>query len=193
MVPEYPRIAAGLNWCYREYVRREVGRHLGHLSEIRSVLQFEGTETVLTRADGSRENVGMVRIEAGGRVFTRTSTLDTILTELSSLALDMAHQQSRSVYAAMDKVCEESGQTFDARGQRLDADLFLKALEMVEIDFDDLGRPRLPTLVVGGGPDAVRTLLSQQDDPEVKKRFDALISDKYEAWRDREASRKLAG
>ncbi len=193
MTPEYPRISAGLNWFYREYVRREVARYLGHLSEIRSVLQFEGTETVLTRADGTRENIGMVRIEAGGRVFTRSSTVDTILTELSRLAVEMARQQSRSFYAAMDKVCEESGQTFDARGQRLDADLFLKALEMVEIDFDEEGRPQLPKLVVGGGPEAVRTLLSQQDDPEVKRRFDALIADKYEAWRDREASRKLAG
>lgn len=193
MVPEYPRISAGLNWLYREYVRQEAARFLGHLSEIRSVLQFEGTETVLARADGTRENVGMVRIEAGGRVFTRDSTFQTILDELSRLALDMARQQSRSFYAAMDKVCEESGQTFDARGQRLDADLFLKALAMVDIDFDEQGRPQLPKFVVGGGPDAVKTLLSQQDDPEVKKRFDALIADKYEAWRDREASRKLAG
>jgi len=68
-------------------------------------------------------------------------------------------------------------------------DLIMTMWESMDIDFDETGNPRLPTIVASS---KIREQLEKQEiTDEQKERFEQLIERKRFEWRDRESNRKL--
>lgn len=91
------------------------------------------------------------------------------------------------------KTLDEVGQVVDAGGKPLDAELIFRAIESVQIDFDDDGNHHNFSIVVGPElyPRLQEELQKIADDPVLKRRHDELMDRKWMEWRDRKAARKL--
>jgi hypothetical protein len=95
----------------------------------------------------------------------------------------------------MSEGVQKVGNTIDGGGQRFSAELFLQVIEKIWIEFTADGSPQMPTVHISPNQtdDVKRTIERLESEPELKKRFDAIMIKKREEWRAREADRKLVG
>jgi hypothetical protein len=151
----------------------------------------------MVRADGSEETIEMKHHQAEVRI--SDEELEHLSTEeihrkFDEAAREMARQMTQTCFQTVEKGVKEVGNVVHYAG-RLTIDDVLGFYEKVLIDFDDNGRPELPTIICGKDMmEELRGLNSQiESDPETNKRFAELMVSKKEEWRDREASRRLVG
>jgi hypothetical protein len=124
-----------------------------------------------------------------------TMTIDVLVERMRHGAQDMAAQISKGSFQSISDAVDKVGNVVNGKGAPFSADLYLEALEKIQIDFGPDGKPRLPTVVVAPskGPQIPRVLESLEKDPTLSAKFDRLIEKKREEWLVREASRKLVG
>ncbi|MCK4818719.1 hypothetical protein KA005_23305, partial [bacterium] len=95
----------------------------------------------------------------------------------------------------LNEVTAKTGNVVDAGGQPLSHELLLKTLETIQLDFDDNGKPIMPTLVVS--PQQYEKIkvknIEWENDPECQKQFEQMMNRKRKEWHDRESNRKLVG
>ena len=98
------------------------------------------------------------------------------------------------IYATISEVTDKAGTTIQARG-RFDADLFLEAMETIEIDFDPDGSPRFPSLHIhpSSSKDVHRVREEFEASPRLQKRMEEVLEQQRAAWLAREGRRKLVG
>ena len=80
------------------------------------------------------------------------------------------------LFAALGRASEAVGTSFNAGGRPLSAEVVAEALERMEIDFNDDGSPRLPSIVVGEGTQL------PEDTPEGRRMIDDVIARKREQF-----------
>jgi hypothetical protein len=71
-----------------------------------------------------------------------------------------------------------------------------KSLERILLDFDDQGKPIMPTMLSGSqelAAELSEALHQIETTPDLRRRFEAVIDRKREEWRARESSRNLVG
>ena len=125
-----------------------------------------------------------------------TMTPEQMLQRLDAVSLDMVRQQSDMFIRFMSATSAEVGGIIDGNGRPLNPDTFFEAIERLDLDFDENGKPSGLKIVVTGpnatkeAPDLLEALSSN---PEYSARYDALMEKKRMEWRDRESTRKLAG
>ena len=110
------------------------------------------------------------------------------------MIFDMVRKQTGFALERMSEDIPKS-QNVDAKGKKLDAELILKMLETIQLEFYPDGRPHA-LHVVGGlfTPERLKAVDEEfQSNPELQKRRDELMARKREEWRAREADRKLVG
>ena len=115
--------------------------------------------------------------------------LNAVLKTLDKTASDVAEKQTKFFFSRLDAICEESGQTSDAKGRPMSYDLIFEMLEGFDIDFDDRGSPLLPTIISSQKIKSCFDKVEMTD--EQKERFEELIEQKRSEWRDRESNRRL--
>ncbi|HXJ20846.1 MAG TPA: hypothetical protein VMT03_11495 [Polyangia bacterium] len=93
------------------------------------------------------------------------------------------------VFEGMKDAISKGGNVVDAKGRPFDWDVYLDALDMVELDFDDEGKPKLQTLVVH--PDVLERIKNLPFTDEQKARGDAIIARKKLEFDARRRVRKL--
>jgi hypothetical protein len=92
-------------------------------------------------------------------------------------------------FAGLDRVLELSGRVSNAGGKPFSWDAVLDELEMLEIEFDEKGRPNEPTIVCG--PELAAKMRSLPITPEQNKRWAEIIARKREEFNARRRHRKL--
>ena len=68
-------------------------------------------------------------------------------------------------------------------------------METIWINFNADGTARMPTMVISpSNQESVKAMIQQMENsPELKKRFDYIMTEKREEWNAREADRILVG
>ncbi len=157
----------------------------------------EGIRTRLIRSDGTIEDAELREASAELKVpFGAIPTFSPAKRDehLAGIAHDMARQIHGHMLESLDKTLKEFGQTVDAQGHPVSAELMLEVLEKMHIAFDDHGHP---TMSLNVGPDlaarAKEALEKLQTDPILRERYASLMERKRVDWCAREASRKLVG
>jgi hypothetical protein len=168
------------------------------LSDVPQGRVFEGRRNVIVREDGSEDETKMREVSAETRIAVdemRELHLPKLLEKLDATVQEMAATQARHFYETMSEGVEKVGNTIDGGGQRFSAGLFLQAIEKIWIEFNADGSPQMPTVHISPNQtdDVKRTIERLESEPELKKRFDAIMINKREEWRAREADRKLVG
>lgn len=158
----------------------------------------EGHRHRIVRADGSVvENEFK---EASSKITLDLSqwdsiTMEDIIAKIDAAAEEMESQMARHFFGEISKSVEEVGNAIDAKGKPFTAEMYLEALEKVQLDFYEDGTPHELTLVCSPkmAPRMKAELQRLHTDPELARRYNELIEQKRDEWRERENSRKLVG
>lgn len=132
----------------------------------------------------------------------RFSNLDSPLeqeqeveTKLEDAADQIAKQHKDLLFTTLSDVTEKAGNAISAHGRPFDITLYLDAMEGLVFDFDDDGKPLLPTMVLH--PSQMKRVEAEMKrldtDPAIAARWAEVLQRKKEEWRVRESHRKLAG
>ncbi|HEV7744177.1 MAG TPA: hypothetical protein VGO56_04195 [Pyrinomonadaceae bacterium] len=118
---------------------------------------------------------------------------DDALRMVHEAAEKMAREQTRMLFAKVHEAVEEVGNSLDAQGQPLRAELILEMWERMQFDFDELGKPKMPTLVFNPvqRSNVVEQFRRLKNEPQLRMREEEIMNRKRLDWYDRESRRKL--
>jgi len=195
MLPDFP----GLKDKGREALTklmRDLSRQDGLIALIPRGRDFEGDKMSSGTVDGQ------VRDSEYTTIQTETSIPIEELIEKGFLAhieharkaaADMQRQETQMIFKQLIEVTEKTGNKVDNTGRPLTFETYLDLLNKVWIEFDDNGKPFMPTLV--GGPavsQKFKELMPQWAvDPEFNAKLETIFVNKKKEWDDRESHRKL--
>jgi hypothetical protein len=201
MLPDFPRsrkeIAERLSLHLRLRVQaksplaalgREITQHEGRVFSYEQIIDEgkrmvkEDFEEMRTRIEVRYEEVPEL---VGG----------VLLQRIDAIADDIARQTSELGYRKLDEAIRAGGTAVDAGGQPMTQELFLKAEEARDMEFDPQSGKPDPDMVYLAHPDTAemmhRLWQEWEKDKDFMKRRRELTARKYEEWRDRESRRKL--
>lgn len=172
--------------------------HLGPVADAPKVMIFEGNKSITIYANGSCEEVKMEKATAKLEVKwtdVETMTHEMVLNKIDDMVKEMTEQIKKLFYKTLSEAAEEVGNVTSSDGGPLTIDLLFEGLEEMHISFDEAGNPSGLTFAVGPKlyPAFVEVVERAKTDPEINRRFKALIERKREEWRVRENNRKLVG
>ena len=195
MLPDFPKIKRKWSDMFVRMLRKRI--HQGSfLSQIRTTRHFEGDRQRVTDVTGDTEESDYETFSEALEV-NRQDLIDrgpiAYMASLEKIAKEFESQQSKMIFERVNKVTAKTGNMVNAGGQDINPDLILQVLETIEIDFNEAGQPRLPTLVAS--PEQIQRLKEKmpewEKDESYKRKFDELIKRKRQEWNDRESHRKL--
>lgn len=122
-----------------------------------------------------------------------TMTPEDAIAIIDEKAKDMGGQMAKHQFQVLSDTINETGNSVDAKGQKLTPDLFLETMQKMSIAFDKDGNPKLPTMVISDkmSDEWKRVIQEAEADPEHKKKFDKIIEQKRKEYDAEQASRKL--
>lgn len=197
MLETLPKLEEHLLSALTQFIEAVARKQSPVAGEIQRLRIAEGRNSVTERPDGTVDNVPFRKFSTESSLKRETllySPLDEIFLTFVPAGESLARDQERMLYETIEKVTEETGNVVDGRGQPLSYDFILASLEQIQIDFDESGNPKMPTLVVN--PKVAERLRELDQSPEkaaFEKSLKELMSKKWVMWREREADRILVG
>ena len=117
--------------------------------------------------------------------------VEAILTAIANAAYDTVEPFMRGFYEQFAEICKSVGTAVDCQGKPMTWDLFLDVLDRMEIEFDENGRPSIPTYL-GGSPESIKALRSQPFTQAHQERLDAILQRNREEHDARKRHRRLS-
>jgi hypothetical protein len=198
MLPDFPVLKETLTKrMLRNFeAKRAEATHV--FNEVPKIMLHEGRRLIITLEDGTEREVELKHISVESSIshddYSRLTPSD-IGRRIEEAAVEMAKKQLDLAYKELDQAVTSVGNVVHAGGKPLSPEHILKALEIMQIDFDASGRPKLPTIVIH--PDQFdqwkRVLGEIESDPDLSRRNRELFATKKEEWLARESNRKLVG
>lgn len=196
MLPDFPKVKKKVIEVLNKRMQARSVPSL--LQKAKHLCYHEGHRHRIIRADGSvAENEFM---EASSKITLDLSqgdsiTMEDVIAKVDDAAEEMESQMARHFFDEISKSVEEAGNAIDAGGKPFTAEMYLEALEKVQLNFYGDGTPHELALVYSPNmaPRMKAELQRLHTDPELARRYDELIKQKREEWRERENSRKLVG
>ena len=198
MLPDFLKTKEKLNIMIDFNLKQAILLHLGPLADIRETIYFEGSKTVINYDDGSVSEIEseefhvMLKLDINE---IETMTHDKVLEKINDLAKEMAEKQAKFFYKRIGEFAEEAGNVVSGEGETFSMDIFFEVLEKISRDFDHAGKP--DEINFAASPELFQSISKvfneAKSDPEIQKRFDAIMEQKREEWRVRESNRKLVG
>jgi hypothetical protein len=194
MLPDYPEI--------KKYLRREFILSLEKdrkdplLSTIPVHVIHEGNIFSTTSVDGFSQEGAYKEIAAKWEVSREemmTQGPEAYFSSAEKVAKELDKQKAKQLIEKIEEATQRTGNIVDAKSKPLSPDLILSALDKIAIDFDELGNPVFPYLVVS--PEQFEKIKADipkwESDPITNVRYKLIIDKKRQEWIDRENNRKL--
>lgn len=197
MLPDFPVLKHDLDEIFTTYLQNSIRRQSGEIGNIDRHRLFEGKGDAISRQGEEAEETKMIEASAE-MMFTPEEivafSVKDIRNKLDEIARRMADQMVRHLYQTVSDACDKSGNVTKSKGG-FTPDVVLEAMSKIHIDFDEHGKPRLPSIHIHPSQtsELYAALQTLDTDPEYKAKSKALMEQKEREWRDREASRKLVG
>lgn len=199
MIVDFVSIKEKLHQGVNILLRQEIKKRTPFLASIGTRYLHEGDKHYIGTVEQEKSELELKR---GESTFTLTReemskiTFKEIIEKIQRSAEDMAGQMEKEAFRSLDESLEKHDRHIPGNFP-FSSDAFLKALEMIDIDFaeDDPTKPHLPTLVMG--PELAKKAKEQEEKmtAEEKKEFDEkmkkVMTKKYEEYMQREGSRKI--
>ncbi|WP_370316000.1 hypothetical protein [Sagittula sp.] len=192
-----PQLEEELETLVSKFVENAARARSPAMGEVARHRVFEGHQTAIVRPNGETDDTEFREFSADSEVPSDTilySSLDEIIKCFIPVAEAMANDQERFFVEIMHQVTQKTGNVVDGGGQPLSYEKILEVLEVIEIDFDANGNPRMPTLMIN--PALAPRIKEMADGPSAKefeKKLKKIIEKKRLEWREREANRTLVG
>lgn len=181
------RLTAYMSSKHREYS--------GFLAEVPSLAIHEGNRYSFSNSENT--DAPSEFEELGGEISisleeAKDMTLPKIIKIVDKAAKDMADQQQKKFFRDISKSLN-AGNAIQQKPEPFSKEMFLKGLDSIEHSFDKFGNPISPMLII---PSEIwqakeAEFKDWEKDVEFGKKHAEIIERKREAWRAREATRKL--
>jgi hypothetical protein len=195
MLPDYPLLKKKLDERFCKMIKEDIRRN-PFLSGIREQEIHEGNSLTITSMDGFSSTTDYPKIMAKYEIsFEETIAVgpEALFSRSKMVSQELIQKITAQVFALMEKVTERTGNIVDMQEQSVESNPILDSLEKIEIDFDKLGNPKMPTLVMS--PNEYNKIKEKMkewtNNPNMEKRRQEIIEKKKKQWLDRENSRKL--
>lgn len=196
MLPDFPKLKIELIRKLQYDFKKQTGLRAPVVAQIKVVAQHEGKGGSYETEDGEIKRIDPkeMSVEVDSSTESRPSFgYEGALKMLLEPAEKMARKQTEMLFATLKESIEEVGNSLDAKGQPLSAELILKMWERMQFNFDEQGSPKMPTLVFNpvqrqNVEDQFRRL---ENEPQLRKRRQEIMNRKRLDWYDRESRRKL--
>jgi hypothetical protein len=195
LLPDYPNLKARLMELVSERMRRVESGHAGVFDLGEEKMIQEGQRSTLHREDGTIQDVEIKAIRVSQTLDVDFQSLETlkvsdIFALFDRLALAAAQAKAKHAFEVFSKEIEKVGNVESSKNPMHEK--LLSSLQMMEFDFVG-GQPILPSFVVNPNtaPLIAEALKLIHESPELMRRYTAIIDQKREQFRDREAARKL--
>jgi hypothetical protein len=196
MLPDFPEAKDHARRLFLRAVRSQIPQHEPLLGDIKHSRIHEGESARLTRQDESTDEI---EFEVTGAEFEvtreqmRRVTIDQLLEHVSSVADQLAAQQSQLMFRRLSQAVEQVGNSISAAELGIKQG-FLEMQRRLEVDFDpETLEPKNLVLVLH--PSQTEQFLAQaaewDKDPEFVAEMEKIRQQQIEAWRAREDRRKL--
>jgi hypothetical protein len=196
MLPDFPKLRIELSRKLRSDFEKQTGLRAPLVARIKVVAQHEGKGRSFETEDGEIKRIDpeQVSVPVNSPVLSSPSFgYEDALRMVHEAAETMARKQTRMLFTKLNEVIEEVGNSLDARGQPLSAELILDMWEKMQFDFDERGQPKMPELVFNP---VQRSNVEEQfrrlkSEPQLRERGIEIMNRKRLDWYDRESRRKL--
>jgi len=197
MLPDFPEVKRRLLQVVAFNFRHRVNAD-ELIGAIKSVPYFEGRRFATGDVDGYVEETA-AELTSIPYEIERLAIIERGVEAFAEATAKVAEAQIAALHEMLfrknKEACDRVGNSVDAGGQPFSADLYLKMLERVRIDFDSDGRPDISGTRLVMHPDLaehVSKVMSQwETDESFQQRYQEVMLRKREEWRDRESNRKL--
>jgi hypothetical protein len=197
-LPRYPHLKKKLAKMLMDYFEAEARKELGPLQDVRRFTQHEGKILTHNTMDSSHKNKELKYVEFKSEYKVAYADVPTmgaegVLKLLQEQAKEFGAQQAKHQYKVISQTSQEVGNVVNNGGNPFSIDSFFEVMEKIQIEFDEFGKPNMPTMVVSpeGAERAKEVIKQAENDPEVKKRMDELLAKKKKAYDAEQARRKL--
>jgi len=195
MFPDFPKIKLEIQKNIEEHLRKQsVSDPL--VGSITQVFVHEGDRLVYHTVDGEKKETTFNKIQSEFNIKNEEVISDgvkALIPAINEAAGDLQSQLGNNILAKLEEATKETGNVVDGEGKEISPDLIYQALEKMQIDFDEEGKPYMPTIFVSPemGKKIGDKLPEWEKDEVHKKKVDELMLKKREEWDDRESNRKL--
>jgi hypothetical protein len=195
MLPDFPKIKKKHVEAINKYLKELINQD-PLFSGIRVEHHFEGSRMSYKTVDGEPNET---EYEAASSEF-QIKKEDVIakgamayVENLRDAAEEMKRQKAGYLFEKMKEVTDKTGNVVNGKGQPFSFELFVEMIKKIWIDFDEDGKPIMPTVVVSPElGEKLRVILPEwEKKPEYKKIINYIIEEKRKEWNDRESHRKL--
>jgi len=198
VLPDFPEQKHKLEQCLRLRIDQQRLAKLGLFGESPAFRLAEGDRLIFEGEDGTEREMEFGHAEAEFKVSVDelpTMTREQLIAKVDNAAEDLARQQVERAVGVLNEAIETVGNTLQMGGEPFQEEHLFRALEKISIDFDESGQPYLPALVMGPSmaERATEVVGRVTSEPDLRRRYEQIISAKREEWRARESHRKLVG
>jgi hypothetical protein len=197
MLPDFVRVKERRRRWFNRTVQHEMERLAPLLKRMRTVQQHEGRRLRYETVEGDHDVVAYdnklsLSLKIQMDEIARLGPAG-YLAKAREMAAELAPQAMRHLFGTVERYSQEAGTAVDAGGKPFDPMMLLDGFEKMDLDFDEHGRPELPTFVMNPSQsDAfAKKMREAEQSPEFRRRWDEVMTRKLVEWRDREADRKL--
>lgn len=197
MLPDFVHVKERRRRWFNRSVQREMERLAPLLKRMRTVRQHEGRRLQYETVEGVRDSVTYdnkissslkIQVDEIARLHPAS-----YLVKARGMAAELAPQAMRHLFGMVERYSNEAGTTVNAGGKPFDPMMLLDGFEKMDLDFDEHGRPELPTFVMNPSQSDgfAKKMREAERSPEFRRRWDEVMTRKLVEFRDREADRKL--
>lgn len=196
MIPDFPQEKEKLMQYWLKYLGSKNKELMGFFGKLPSYANHEGHQWKLIRSDGSQSDQPYHEIQAIFQVEIKevpNLTPEKIRMKLDNIAEELSKQISRNIFDEISKATREVGNDVDVHGEPLTQEHFLQTLEKIDLDFDEGGNWKPPTIIMHPNLWAAKKdeFKLWETDEEFLAKQKELIARKKEEWCGREINRKL--
>ena len=195
MLPVFPKIKKKHVEAINKYLK-ELIQQDPLFSGIRVEHHFEGSRMSYKTVDGEPNETEYQAASSEFEVKREDVIAKGAMAYVENLrdaAEEMKRQKAGYFFEKLKEVTDKTGNIVNGKGQPFSFELFVESIKKIWIDFDEGGKPIMPTMVVSPElGEKLRVILPEwEKNPEYKKTIDDIIDKKRKDWNDRESRRKL--
>lgn len=197
-LPKYKEVKAIVEKIISKRFNDVMRLEMRPFNESPNIIQHEGKTLIHNTLDNQNSQKVMKYQKAQVEYRLEHSKMiemspEDVFAIIDEKAKDMGGQMAKYHFQVLDATIKETGNSVDAKGQKLTPELFLESIRKISISFDKNGNPKLPTIVISEKMSKAweRVMKEAEADPEHKAEFDKIIAQKKKEYYAEQASRKL--
>jgi len=196
MLPDYPKIKEKIHKSVNDHIRK-LSEQDSFMSTIKAEHHLEGNKMCSITEDGVRDETPYQEFKSEFEIKREDILLKggpgILIEQAQNVAEEIKKSKSKMIFDKLNEITEHTGNVVQGKGALLNPDMLLEALSKLYIDFDEDGKPSMPSLVVS--PEMYAKLQAKipewDKNEEYRKKYNDLMEQKKKEWNDRESYRKL--